>query len=157
MLSVFDLLVMHPLVADLPAGWLHRLASNATPAYHLSDYRLFREDGVADRFWLVHAGTVAIDLHVPGRGDIVVEELAGPSVVGWSWLLPPYRWQFGAIVTDDIRAVEFDAARVRSLLLEDAELGRELESRFLGVAAERLQAARNRLVKLYAYPSDVNS
>ncbi|MFF5289478.1 Crp/Fnr family transcriptional regulator [Paractinoplanes globisporus] len=154
MLSVFDLLVLHPVVADLPAGWLHRLALHARPVCHFAGYRLFREDAPADRFWLVHSGAVAIDLHVPGRGDIVVEELAPGSAVGWSWLLPPYRRRFGAIVVGDIRAVELDAAQVRSLVAEDAELGRELENRFLAVVADRLQAARNRLVDLYAYPPD---
>ena len=154
MLSVFDLLVMHPLVADLPAGWLHRIALHARPVHHVSGFRLFREDGPADRLWLVHSGDVAVDLHVPGRGDVVVEHLGPGSTVGWSWLLPPYRYRFGAIVAEDIRAVEIDAAHARSLISGDAELGRELESRLLAVVADRLLAARNRLVELYAYPGD---
>jgi len=154
MLSVFDLLVMHPLAADLPAGWLRRLALHARPVYHVAGFRLFREEAPADRLWLVHSGDVAVDLHVPGRGDIVVERLGAGAVVGWSWLLPPYRYRFGAIVAEDIRAVEVDAAHVRSLIAEDAELGRELESRLLTVVADRLLAARNRLIELYAYPGD---
>jgi CRP-like cAMP-binding protein len=156
MLSVFDLLVMHPLAADLPAGWLHRLALHAKPVYHVAGFRVFREESPADRLWLVHAGDVAVDLHVPGRGDIVVERLGAGAVVGWGWLLPPYRYRFGAIVAEDIRAVEVDAAHVRSLIAEDAELGRELESRLLTVVADRLLAARNRLIELYAYPGDRN-
>jgi len=44
---------------------------------------------------------------------------------------------------------------VRSLIAEDAELGRELESRLLAVVADRLLAARNRLVELYAYRPDL--
>ena len=76
------------------------------------------------------------------------------SVVGWSWLLPPYRYRFGAIVAKDFRAVEIDAVHVRSLIAEDAELGRELESWLLGVVADRLLAARNRVAELYAYPGD---
>lgn len=77
-LSVFDLLAMHPLIAGLPAGWLHRLAAFGQPVYRFTGHRLFREDGPADRFWLVHSGTVALDLHVPGRGDVVIEK-AGPA------------------------------------------------------------------------------
>lgn len=120
--------------------------------YRASGQRLFREHGPADRFWLVHSGTVAIDLHVPGRGDVVLEELGPGTVVGWSWLLAPYLWRFGAVVADDIRAVEFDAAPIRALIAEDVELGRELDARFLSVLADRLRAARRRLVELYAYP-----
>ncbi len=152
MLSVFDLLVLHPMLADLPAGWLHRLAVHARPVYHFTGFRLFREDGPADRFWLLHSGLVRVDLHVPGRGDVTVDNLGAGSMVGWSWLLAPYRWQFGAVVADDIRAVEFDAAGVRALMAEDAEVGRELDSRFLAVAADRMYAAWHRLIELYAYP-----
>jgi len=155
MLSVFDLLAMHPLVADLPAGWLHRLALRARPVFHVTGFRLFREEAPADRLWLVHSGDVAIDLHVPGRGDIVVEHLGAGSVVGWSWLLPPYRYRFGAIVAEDIRAVEIDAAYVRALLAEDAELGCDVQGRLLAVVADRLLAARNRVAALYAYPGDL--
>lgn len=48
--------------------------------------------------------------------------------------------------------MEFDAARVRALMANDAELGRELDARLVDVVAGRLQAARLRLVELYAYP-----
>jgi CRP/FNR family transcriptional regulator, cyclic AMP receptor protein len=152
MLSVFDLLVLHPAVADLPVGWLQLLAPLARPVYHGTGYRLFREDAEANRFWLVHAGAVSIDLHVPGRGDVEVERLGGGSVVGWSWLLPPHRWRFGAVVAEDVRAVEFDAPAVRAVLAAHPALGLELEHRFLAVVAERLLAARHRLLQLYAYP-----
>lgn len=80
MLSVFNLLALHPMAADLPAEWLHRLAAHARPVYRFTGHRLFREDGPADRFWLVHSGAVAVDLHVPGRGDVVIEQL-GPGTV----------------------------------------------------------------------------
>jgi CRP/FNR family transcriptional regulator, cyclic AMP receptor protein len=153
MLSVFDLLVMHPAVGDLPTGWLRRLAPLGRPVFHGAGHRLFREGERADRFWLVHAGEVAIDLHVPGRGDVVVEQLGAGSVIGWSWLLAPYLWRFGAVVADEIRAVEFGAAGVRAVIGEDPDLGRELEHRFMGVVADRLQATRHRLIDLYAYPA----
>jgi len=153
-LTVFDLLAVHDFVADLPADMLRRLAVHGRPVFRASGTRLFREDTPADRFWLVHSGCVVIDFHVPGRGDIVIERIGPGAVVGWSWLLEPHRWRFGAVIAQDIRAVEFDAAGVRALMADDPDLERELTARFLVVVAERLQAARHRLIQLYAYPSD---
>ncbi|MET8148592.1 Crp/Fnr family transcriptional regulator [Actinoplanes sp. NPDC049668] len=151
-LSVFDLLTLHDFVADLPAERLHRLAAAGRPVFRATGHRLCHQDTPADRFWLVHSGTVAVDLHVPGRGHIVVEHVAAGTVVGWSWARAPYLWRFGAVVAEDIRAVEMDAVRVRAMIAEDAELGRELNARLLDTVSDRLQAARHRLVELYAYP-----
>ncbi|WIN00128.1 cyclic nucleotide-binding domain-containing protein [Actinoplanes oblitus] len=151
-LSVFDLLALHDFVADLPSRWLHRLALAGRPAFFTAGHRLCREDADADRFWLVHSGAVAVDFHVPGRGDIVVERIGTGSLEGWSWMRPPFRCRFGAVVAEQVHAVEFDAGRVRELIADDAGLGRELTARMHDVVSDRLQAARHRLIELYAYP-----
>ena len=153
-LSVFDLIAMHDFAADLPSDWLHRLAVHGHPVFRPAGQRLFRTDGPADRFWLIDSGVVVLDFPVPGRGDIVIERLRRGSVVGWSWLLAPYRWRFGAVVAEDMHAVEFDASRVRALIADDPEFGRELNARFMAVLAERLHASRKRLADLYAYPEE---
>ncbi|MEV4346491.1 cyclic nucleotide-binding domain-containing protein [Actinoplanes sp. NPDC049596] len=153
-LSVFDLLAMHDFVADLPSGWLHRLAAAGRPVFLGAGRRLCREDAHADRFWLINSGAVVIDFHVPGRGDIVVERVGPGAPVGWSWMRPPARWRFGAVVAEDVHAVELDAKRVLTMIAEDAELGRELTGRMLAVVSARLQAARHRLIELYAYPTE---
>jgi CRP-like cAMP-binding protein len=153
-LTVFDEIAMHPFLADLPTGWLQRLAPHGRLILRHPGGRLFAEDQPATTFWLIRSGAVALDFHVPGRGDIVIERLGAGEVVGWSWLLPPFRWASGAVIADECRAVEFDAAGVRAELAEDPDLGRELTARFLGVLADRLQASRRRLVELYAYPAD---
>jgi CRP/FNR family transcriptional regulator, cyclic AMP receptor protein len=153
-LTVFDHLAMHPFLSDLPAERLHRLAWHAAPVLRPTGRRLFREGSPAERFWLVRSGDIALDFHVPGRGDVVVEHVGAGGVIGWSWMRPPYRWTLGAVVARECRALEFDAGGVRELIAEDADLGRELNARFVAVVGERLQAARRRLVELYAYPPD---
>jgi CRP-like cAMP-binding protein len=153
-LTVFDQLALHRFLADLPTGWLHRLAVHGRPVMWPAARRVCREDGRAERFWLVESGAVALDFHVPGRGDVVIERIGTGDVLGWSWLIEPYRWSLGAVTTDDCRAIEFDAPGVRALIAEEPDLGRELTARFLTVMAHRLQTARGRLVELYAYPAD---
>ncbi|MEV4702888.1 cyclic nucleotide-binding domain-containing protein [Actinoplanes sp. NPDC049316] len=152
-LTVFDRLALHPFVGDLPTNWLQKLAALGRPALRHPGYRLFHEGAPANTFWLLTSGAVALDFQVPGRGSIVIERIESGAPVGWSWLLPPYRWSLGAVVADECHAIEFDAPQVRRLMAEDADLGRELAMRFLGVLADRLTAARVRLVELYAYPS----
>lgn len=151
-LSVFDQLVLHPFLGDLPVGWLRRLAVHGRPVLRHTGYRLFPQEGPAEHFWLLRSGVVALDFSVPGRGDIVIERVGADSVVGWSWLLPPHRWTLGATVAQDCHALELDAAGVRLLINADPGLGREINARFLAVMGRRLQAARHRLVELYAYP-----
>ena len=152
-LTVFDQLALHPFLADLPTDWLQRLAPLGRPVQRYTGYRFFHQGGSADHFWLLTAGTVALDFPVPGRGDIVLERIEAGAVVGWSWLLAPHRWNLGGVAADECHAVEFEAFRVRELMAEDPELGEELTLRFFAVLADRLQASRVRLVELYAYPS----
>lgn len=72
--------------------------------------RLFREGGHADRLWIVRSGTVALDVHVPGRRAAVVESLGAGELVGCSWLVKPRTWRLGAEAMTPVRAYEFDAA-----------------------------------------------
>ncbi|KUL22433.1 Crp/Fnr family transcriptional regulator [Actinoplanes awajinensis] len=151
-LSVFDQLALHPFAEDLPSDWLHRWSVHGRPVFRPSRHRLFSAGDPANKFWLLNAGVVVLDMAVPGRGDIVVERLRPGAVIGWSWLMAPYRWRFGALVAEDIHAIEFDAVRIRDMIAGEPELGRDLNARFLAVLADRLEASRRRLAELYAYP-----
>jgi len=96
---------MHPFLADMPTTWLRRVSLHAAPILRPNGRRLFREDGVADKFWLVCAGDVALDFHVPGRGDVVIEHVRTGGVVGWSWQIAPYRWTLGGVVAEKLHAL----------------------------------------------------
>ncbi|MFD0332109.1 hypothetical protein ACFQZC_37800 [Streptacidiphilus monticola] len=75
--------------------------------------------------------------------------LSGRQLLGWSWLMPPYRWHLGAVAETNVRADEYDAATVRVLCEEDPLLGRAVALAVAAVVAERLTAARTRLLDLY--------
>lgn len=155
MLRTADLLSAHPFLQGLPEPWLDRLSFQAHPVVWHTGQRLFHEGRPAGRFWLVRSGRVALDMAIPGRGDVVIETIEAGSVLGWSWLFYPYRWHFGAVAAEQTSAVEFDAAGVRRLIADDAELGRDLTNRFISVLVDRLQAARIRLGQLYEFPTHI--
>ncbi|MGW0209962.1 cyclic nucleotide-binding domain-containing protein [Streptomyces sp. NPDC003233] len=112
--------------------------------------RLFEEGRRADRFWIVRTGTVALDLHVPGRRPALIETLGPGELVGWSWHFPPYLWHLGAETVSPVRAWEFDAGTVRAVCAAEPEFGRAVAVWVGRVVAQRLHASRVRLLDLYA-------
>jgi len=98
----------------------------------------------------VRTGTVALDVHVPGRRAAVIDSLGHDELVGWSWHFTPYVWQFGAEALSPVRAYEFDAVTVREMCAQDPEFGRAVAVWVGCVLAHRLRAARTRLLDLYA-------
>lgn len=113
---------------------------------------LFRQGDAADKFYLVRAGTVAIEIDRPGQPPIVVETIGEGEVAGWSWIVPPYRMSFDARAVTPVRALSFDAKCLRRKMEADHALGFEVLSRFIPVMAHRLAAARLQMLDLYAPP-----
>ncbi|MFB6614289.1 Crp/Fnr family transcriptional regulator [Streptomyces sp. NPDC085524] len=134
----------------LPADHRSRLMEQAREVAFAEGARLFREGGHADRFWIVRSGTVMLDVHVPGRRAAVIENLGAGQLVGCSWLFKPYTWRLGAEAVTPVRAYEFDAERVRLLMDADPQFGSAVGHWVGQVLAHRLQAARVRLLDLYA-------
>ena len=110
---------------------------------------LFAEGASADTFYLIRRGHAAIEVHAPGQGAIVIETLGPGEVVGWSWLIEPYRWTFDARARDSLGAIAIDGACLRAKALEDPAFGYALLQRVAGQILGRLQATRMRLLDLY--------
>ncbi|MET9689957.1 cyclic nucleotide-binding domain-containing protein [Streptomyces sp. NPDC006514] len=134
----------------LPADCRSRLMELAREVNFAEGTRIFREGGRADRLWIVRSGTVTLDVPVPGRRAAVIESLGAGQLVGCSWLFKPYSWRLGAEAMTPVRTYEFDAAGVRMLMDADTAFGSALGHWVGQVLAHRLQAARVRLLDLYA-------
>ncbi|WP_084467203.1 Crp/Fnr family transcriptional regulator [Nocardia arthritidis] len=117
-------------------------------------YRVIEEGRPADRCWLIRHGRILLDARVPGRGDIVLQTLSGGDLLGWSWLVPPYRWHFGAMAAEPVEAVEFEAATLRKLADQDPRFGQALTLMLFEALLDRLQATRARLLDLYRNPAE---
>lgn len=148
-IPTYELVAAHPFLAGMDRAQLDQLAAWGTRSLLHAGARVFSEGGRAERFWLIREGQVALDVHVPGRGDMLVETLGPGAVLGWSWLFPPYEWRFGATAVTQTLTVAFDAAAVRRACADDPKLASELYRRFIEVVTDRLQATRLRLIDLY--------
>jgi CRP/FNR family cyclic AMP-dependent transcriptional regulator len=79
----------------------------------------------------------------------VLQTLEPGEIVGWSWLFPPYRWNFDVRALEPLGAIAFDGACLRGKCDRDPALGYTLMKRFARVLSERLGAARLQLLDLY--------
>jgi CRP-like cAMP-binding protein len=110
---------------------------------------LLREGGPADEFFVLRAGTVAIETEVPGRGTATLETLHAGELLGWSWLLPPFRNDFTARALGTARVIGVDGACLRGKCDADPALGYDLLKVLAAVFTERLHDTRLRLLDLY--------
>ena len=123
----------------LRAEQLDALATMASEVMFPAGHRIFAEGGHVGSFWLIESGYVALDVQVPGERPVIIGTVGIGGLLGWSWLLPPYQWAFGAVCVTEVRAIEFRAPAVRDRCAADPDLGRELTQRMLQVLAGRLQ------------------
>ena len=138
--SVFDGLTAH-----------HRelVADGAREVSYVKRQRLFAEHQPAVGCWLIRHGRVAIDVLVTGRGPVTIQTLGPGDLVGWSWLLPPHEWQFGAVALTDVDAVELDTGRIIARCADDPMFGRAVALAMFGTVAERLRHTRARVLDVY--------
>lgn len=149
MQSVGDLLTAHPFFAGLDEELVRKLEGCAHNIHVRAGDHLFREGEPADRLFVLRKGRVALDVHVPGRGQAVVSTVDEGEVVGWSWFVPPYAWFFDARAVTDVSAVSIDADCLRDKCDSDPALGYALMQQVARVMYQRLQAARLRMLDLY--------
>ncbi|HXX91004.1 MAG TPA: cyclic nucleotide-binding domain-containing protein [Acidimicrobiales bacterium] len=152
--DIAELVAHHPLLAGLPGDTIDHVAGCARNVALAAGELLLAEGEPADTLYLLRRGRVALEVHGPGRGRLVVETLRPGDAVGWSWLFPPYRWHFDARALEPVGAIALDGACLRAKADEDPAFGYELLRRVSAVMLERLQATRLRLLDLYGRDGD---
>jgi CRP-like cAMP-binding protein len=149
--TVEDLISGVPTFAGLEREQIELIAGcGQTAGFEAGEY-LFRADEPADRFFVIRRGLVALELFAPSRGQVIVSTHGPGDVVGWSWLFPPYRWQFDGRASEGTRGISFDGACLRGKCDTDHEFGYVLMQRFALKMLERLQETRVRLLDVYGH------
>ena len=141
MKSLATLIAEHPFLAGMRPAHLDVLADCAMQTEFAQGQLIFREGDLANRFYLIQQGRVALE----SRGDertVLVQTLGAGDVLGWSWLFPPYYWHFDARTVAPTKAIFFYGTRLRTQCEEDHEFGYELIKRMAEVMIRRLQATR---------------
>lgn len=87
-----------------------------------------------------------------GSGQpVVIETISSGDLLGWSWMFPPYTWQFTARAVEPTPAIFFYGTILREYCEKDHSLGYELLKRMSAVMVKRLQAARKKMLAFHAH------
>ena len=137
----------HPFLAGLSPEHLRVLASCGMKTAFARGQLIFRQGEIANRFYLIEEGTVALEERTAAGQPAAVQTIGAGSVLGWSWFFPPYQWHFDARPLEDTRAIFFYGSWLRERCEEDPAFGYQLVQRMAKVVIERLQATRQQYLK----------
>ena len=137
------------LFCDMADSSLTILESMARDLSIAKDETVFRVNSPADRLYLITSGTLALCMPGPSGPSVTVQTLGAGSLVGLSWRLPPYRWQWTCQAVVDSELTSFDANEILTACEQDAQLDADLWRVVAQESAKRLNDVRLQLLDVY--------
>lgn len=141
------ILKQHSFFKGLPEKYIDFIVSCATHKVFKADEVILNEGEAADKFYLIRSGHVAIYIDKPSQ--ITIQTIGEGDILGWSWLIAPYRYRFSARAVENTRAIALDGKCLREKCEKNSDLGYELLKRLMSVFTERLEATRIQLLDIY--------
>jgi CRP-like cAMP-binding protein len=145
-----SILVQHQFLKDLPEEYMDLLEGCAANVRFEPGDLIIREGKEANHFFLIRQGQVNIELPLPHRKPITVQTVHENEVLGWSWMIPPYRWHFSARAQGQVLAFSFDGKCLRGKYEKNHDLGFELYKRFSVIMSRRVEDTILQLAGLYS-------
>ena len=139
----------HPFFQDMSEHHIELIAGCAKNLRFQAGQTILQEGQEANEFYLIREGLVAVELMTPKKRFARVQTIGTGDVLGWSWLVSPYRWRFSARACQPTRALAFDGRCLREKCEDDRGLGYQLLKRIAIIVSERLDATQLQLLDLY--------
>ena len=141
----------HPFLRGLTRDQLTLLSDCALPAQFKAGQVIFREGEKAKLFYLIQKGKVVLESKAEFGGPVVIDTIGAGGLLGWSWMMPPYKWRFTARAVEPTEAIYFAGTILREYCERDHSLGFELHKRLSAVMMKRLQAARRKMLEMHVH------
>ena len=141
---------LHPFLAGMNATQLALLSDYAIAVHFEKGQIVLREDELANRFYLIESGKVALESGGKSGESLIIETIGAGDLLGWSWMFPPYVWNFTARATEQTEAIFFYGTILREYCERYPSLGYELFKSMAPVMLRRLQSARQKMLSIQA-------
>ena len=150
--EISELIAGHEVFRGLDPQIIDVLAEFASEREFGKDEVVFRHGEPARNFYLVRSGEIVVEVAAIEGPPLVLQRLGEGALLGWSWLIPPYRWNFQARAKKAARVLEFDGEAIRGHCEQDPHTGYEILKRFVQLMSERLETARTRMMEEWSPP-----
>jgi CRP-like cAMP-binding protein len=142
--------IVADLFKDLDAGDLEAVLALGVPKKVMEGEVIFTLGEEAREAYLVRGGCVNLTLPIQVNGsrrDILVEERKEGQLLGWSGLVPPYRFTLQARAAEDTELLALPRSEVESLFSRKPELGYQVASNLARIIGQRLQVFQTMWVR----------
>ncbi len=133
----------HELLNGLSPVEAEQVLELGTKLMVASGTSLFRLGDPADRLFLIERGRIRLTLPMQVRGreeDIFVEERSPGQTVGWSALIPPYRFTLTATAPlFEAKVIALPQSALRQYFAANPEAGQKIALNLAVVIGHRLQ------------------
>lgn len=150
MSDLFEVLVGQPFFKGMTEEQIRTVSETGRLISFDEGSVVFVEGGPARMSYLILEGDVALTLRTQEHSSKIIQTLHRGDFLGWSWMYPPYRWNFDASCQSDVKAIQFDGPALKKIALADPQLGYELMRRFTEIIVTRMQALRIQLLDVYS-------
>jgi CRP/FNR family cyclic AMP-dependent transcriptional regulator len=154
--NLTGMLRLHPFLAGLAEHHMEVIVGCASNVRFAEGSRVIHEGQIANKFYLVRTGRVALETDVNARGPLRIATVGPGEVLGWSWLISPYRWHFTGLAVADVAAIALDGDCLRTKCEKDHDFGFEMLRRMSQVMERRLEATRLQLMDVYGTNSGIS-
>ena len=144
-----ELLEGHVFFKGLDPEYLELIAGCGKNIVFNAGEVIAHEGDPADHFYIVRGGMAAIQVHLPEKGAVTLQTVGDNDIIGWSWLFPPYRWNFDVKAIEKTKMIALDGKCLRNKCEENHDLGYEMMKRFSQILTRRLSAARMQILDVY--------
>lgn len=107
---------------------------------------LFQQGENADKFYIVRSGRISIQIPAIMGPNLEIQLLGKDQVLGWSWLISPFKWNFQAMPEEDSELLMFDGTTILERCEQEPRFGYELLKKFAALMSVRLDAARQKMM-----------
>ena len=150
MTTLEPIIKQHPFFQGFEKKFFETIVGCASNVrFHTDDF-LLRNGEDANYFYLIREGEVVVETHMPGKGSHIIQTVGPGEILGWSWLISPYRYRFDGRALKNTLAIAFDAQCLRKKCEADNHLGYEILKRLMTVVVKRLEASRIHSMDVFA-------